>query len=94
LGSHEEIGSWGHEYVRHLTGEISQEWQELDNEKRESSVTREQLEKLISKVVPYLMAHNAEAEACDILMEVEKIDTLEKFVDESAYNRVCLYLKR
>ena len=26
LGENKDIGDWGHEYVRHLAGEISQEW--------------------------------------------------------------------
>jgi len=89
LGSHEEIGSWGHEYVRHLTGEVSAEWQELAPEDNDQ---REKLMNLVTDVVPYLMGHNAEAEACDVLMEIERLDTLEKYVDESAFSRVCLYL--
>ena len=40
------------------------------------------------------MHHNAEAEACDLMMEVEKLDEIVKYVDEAAYSRVCLYLKR
>lgn len=30
LGSREAVGSWGHEYVRHLTAELTQEWNEID----------------------------------------------------------------
>ncbi|KAI0242456.1 26S proteasome non-ATPase regulatory subunit 2 [Lamellibrachia satsuma] len=91
LGSHEHIGSWGHEYVRHLTGEVAQEWQELEGD---TMVARKaELTKLIGEIVPYLMEHNTEAEACDLLMEVEKIGDLEQYVDENAYQRVCLYLK-
>ena len=52
------------------------------------------LTKLTRDIVPYLMEHNTEAEACDLLMEVEKLDDLEQYVDENAYQRVCLYLKR
>lgn len=25
-GSSEDIGSWGHEYIRHLAGEVAAEW--------------------------------------------------------------------
>ena len=25
-GSDEDIGSWGHEYIRHLAGEVAAEW--------------------------------------------------------------------
>lgn len=50
--------------------------------------------KLITDIIPYLMAHNAEAEACDALMEIEQLDTLGEYVDENAFPRVCLYLMR
>ncbi|KAK3103587.1 hypothetical protein FSP39_020371 [Pinctada imbricata] len=89
LGSKEEIGSWGHEYVRHLAGQVAQEWQDLgeqDNEMREKLLT------MTKEIVPYHMDHNAEAEACDLLMEIEKLDLLQNYVDENVYPRVCLYL--
>lgn len=81
------IGDWGHEYVRHLSGEIATNWPEA------SDPFRATLIELIQQIVPYNMAHNAEAEACDLLMEVEKLELLEQYVDESAYPRVCLYLQ-
>ena len=74
---------------RHLTSEISAEWQESEDKDK-----RAPLEKMIEEIVPYLMGHNAEAEACDLLMEVERVDDLLRFVEESAFARVCLYLKR
>ena len=55
---------------------------------------RAKLVGLARQIVPYNMAHNAEAEACDLLMEIERLDLLEQYVDESAYPRVCLYLTR
>ncbi|XP_022694054.1 26S proteasome non-ATPase regulatory subunit 2-like, partial [Varroa jacobsoni] len=85
IGSSDEIGSWGHEYVRHLSAEIAQEW--ALNEK-----ARPELLGLTRQIVPYHMAHNAEAEACDLLMEVEQLGLLEEFVDAEAYPRVCRYL--
>ncbi|XP_067655757.1 26S proteasome non-ATPase regulatory subunit 2-like [Haliotis asinina] len=88
-GSKEEIGSWGHEYVRHLAGQVAQEWQDTDEKDTEM---REKLTNLAKAIVPYHMDHNAEAEACDVLMEMEKLDLLTDYVDENAYPRVCLYL--
>ncbi len=38
-------------------------------------------------IVPSQMKHHAEAEACDLLMEVELLDLLEQYVDDAAYNR-------
>lgn len=89
LGSNENIGSWGHEYVRHLAGEIAQEWADIPEKDTD---LKEKLVKLAEEIVPYNMKHNAEAEACDLLMEIEKLDLLEKYVDESVFARVCLYL--
>lgn len=40
------------------------------------------------------MRHNAEADACDLLMEIERLDLLETFVDKDTFPRVCLYLTR
>ncbi|CAH1786305.1 unnamed protein product [Owenia fusiformis] len=91
LGSKEEIGSWGHEYVRHLSGEVAAEWQETDDSNKEK---QKQLLQLVTDIVPYHMDHNAEAEACDLLMEVERLDLLEQegYVSKDAHARVCLYL--
>uniref|UniRef100_A0A8C4X5V2 26S proteasome non-ATPase regulatory subunit 2 n=1 Tax=Erpetoichthys calabaricus TaxID=27687 RepID=A0A8C4X5V2_ERPCA len=89
LGSQEELASWGHEYVRHLAGEVAKEWQELDENDK---VQQETLLKLVKEIVPYNMGHNAEHEACDLLMEIEKLDMLELYIDENAYAKVCLYL--
>uniref|UniRef100_A0A665TWY9 26S proteasome non-ATPase regulatory subunit 2 n=1 Tax=Echeneis naucrates TaxID=173247 RepID=A0A665TWY9_ECHNA len=89
LGSQEELASWGHEYVRHLAGEVAKEWQEVEeNDKTQ----QETLLKLVKEIVPYNMAHNAEHEACDLLMEIERLDMLENYIDENAYGKVCLYL--
>lgn len=49
---------------------------------------------LAKQIVPYHMAHNAEAEACDLLMEIEHMELLKMYVDENTYPRVCLYLTR
>lgn len=76
-------------YCRHVTGEITQEWQTV-----EDATQKDKLYTLVKEIIPYLMEHNAEAEACDALMEIEKIDTLHDYVDESAFPRVCLYLTR
>lgn len=77
--------------IRHLAGEVAKEWQELDDAEK---TQREPLLTLVKEIVPYNMAHNAEHEACDLLMEIEQVDMLEKDIDENAYAKVCLYLTR
>lgn len=76
----------------HLAGEIAGEWAETDIS--ENKEIRDKLILLTKQIVPYNMAHNAEAEACDLLMEIERLDLLEQYVDENIYHRVCLYLTR
>jgi len=85
----EEVEAWGHEYVRHLAGEIVQEFNNLGAE--EENVKKD-LIALAKEIVPSQMKHHAEAEACDLLMEIEQLHLLDNYIDENAYNRVCLYL--
>lgn len=77
-----------------MSGEITQEWSELTDRDGEEEEIKSKLIQLINQIIPYNMAHNAEAEACDLLMEIERLDLLEEFVDETYYSRVCLYLTR
>eukprot|EP00124_Ichthyophonus_hoferi_P001063 Ihof_evm3s49 gene=Ihof_evmTU3s49 len=91
VGTKDSVGSWGHEYVRHLSTEIAQAY----DEKEEEGLTKVPVERLVAlaeEIVPYCMRHNAEAEACDLLMEIERVDLLEKYVEKEDYPRVCLYL--
>lgn len=83
-----DLAEWGHEYVRHLALEIGEEYQyNLDNE-----VSNDELLKLSLKIVPLFLKHNAEADAVDLLLEVEAIDKLIDFVDKDTFARVCLYM--
>ena len=76
---------------RHLAGQVSQEWQETGD----GDVDRRALlTSLAKEIIPYHMSHNAEAEACDLMMEIELLDLAMEYVDEQAYPRVCLYLTR
>ena len=49
---------------------------------------------LIQDITSYCLEHSAEAEACDLLMEIEKIDVIEDLVSKDTHERVCLYLTR
>lgn len=59
-----------------------------------SGVPAEDLFKLATQIVPYFMQHNAETDACDLLMEIERLDFLHDIVESSTFLRVCLYLTR
>jgi len=88
----EEIELWGHEYVRHLSGEVVMEYNGLTEDDDSNGAIKTQMVEMAKNIVPSQMKHHAEAEACDLLMEVEQLGLLQQYVDESAYNRVCLYL--
>lgn len=73
---------------RHLAEEIRGEFSEREEGKVED------LMKLANEIIPYDMKHNAEIDACDLAMEIERLDLLETYVDKSTFKRVCLYLSR
>ncbi|KAI9821801.1 MAG: proteasome regulatory particle base subunit [Pycnora praestabilis] len=88
LAPSEDLGSWGHEYVRHLALEIGQEYQKrLTDEK-----SYQDLVDLALSLVPFFLSHNAEADAVDLMSELEMIEEIPKFLDENTFARVCLYM--
>lgn len=100
-GSRVDIGSWGHEYVRCLSGQISEEYNKRQLEEAELMETDKDTDDLIALVddiLPFLMSHNSEAEAADLLLETQQlrklVDMNPPVVDERNYERVCLYLLR
>ena len=88
LAKSEDLGSWGHEYIRHLALEIGQEYQNRLNAEKETK----DLVDLSLSLVPYFLSHNAEADAVDLLSELEIIEEIPRFLDENTYARVCLYM--
>ncbi|GLC40481.1 hypothetical protein PLESTB_000708900 [Pleodorina starrii] len=90
VGSTTDLGIWGHEYIRHLSGEIAEEFRV--RREADSAAVVDDLMALVKQIVPYHMTHNAEPEAVDLLLEVESLDLLESHVDEKNFGRTCLYL--
>lgn len=88
LSQSNDLGSWGHEYIRHLALEIGQEYQNRVNDEAEV----QDLIDLSLSLIPYFLSHNAEADAVDLLSELEMIEEMPKFLDENTYARVCLYM--
>jgi len=87
-GSMQDIGGWGHEFIRHLSGEISTEW----DSRLEKKSSTEDLQNLVNQIVPFNMKHNAEHEACDLLLEIGQIEQIMEYVDENNYTKVGRYL--
>ena len=88
LAPSEDLGAWGHEYVRHLALEIGQDYQRRMTDDEDA----QDLIKLSDTLVPYFLSHNAEADAVDILSELERIQEIQQYLDENTYSRVCLYM--
>jgi len=53
---------------------------------------KEALLRLAREIIPYNLDHNAEAEACDLAMELEHLDILQDAVHNEHHQRVCAYL--
>ena len=69
---------------RQLEGEIADEWA--------IRTDKDELLPLVESIIKFDMKHNAEIQACDLLMEIDRLDLLETHMDETNYPRVCLYL--
>lgn len=71
-----------------MAGEISEAY----HDRQADGEPTDDLLSLVKQIVPYHMAHNAEPEAVDLLVEVERLDLLTQYVDEGNCRRTCLYL--
>ncbi|KAE9388117.1 26S proteasome regulatory complex, non-ATPase subcomplex, Rpn1 subunit [Gymnopus androsaceus JB14] len=99
-------GTWGHEYVRHLAAELGEEFEyrevqedgaapaDSETPKVELPGTMEDLRSLAKECSSFLLNHNAEPDAVDLLQELEMIEDIVKLVDENTFDRVCQYMTR
>ncbi|KAJ1665008.1 proteasome regulatory particle base subunit [Coemansia sp. RSA 1813] len=85
------ISEWGHEYVRHIAMEIGAEYGERVDEDSKDTPT-DQLLKIALEVVPFFLKHNAEADAVDLLVELEHYELIVDYVSKDTFERVCLYM--
>jgi 26S proteasome regulatory subunit N1 len=73
-GTRTGITQWGHEYLRTLSGEISSEYKKRVEANLGTDLP--DLQFLIDSIVPYNMTHNAEPEAVDLLLEINRLPML------------------
>lgn len=52
----------------------------------------DEINQLVDQIIPEFINHNEEPEAVDLLLEVERLESLSKFTNENNFERVCLYL--
>lgn len=103
-------GTWGHEYVRHLAAELGEEFtlREDEDEETPAPTDKDATEKSVVKLpgtiddlrvlgkqcAVFLLGHNAEPDAVDLLEELEIVDEIAELVDENTFGRVCQYMIR
>lgn len=84
------VGNWGHEYVRNLAGEIGKEYAHRE----ETNASCDDLEELVDEILPFFINHNADFDAADLLLEVEKLGKLNKYVNKDNVLRINMYMLR
>jgi 26S proteasome regulatory subunit N1 len=98
----------GHEYIRHITAELGEEYTvregdtleqpEGENNSAEPDIelpgTIEDLRGLAKQCALFFLDHNAEPDTVDLLEELEIINGITRLVDEITYGRVCQYMIR
>ncbi len=89
LGQEEPVAAWGHEYVRHLAMEISDERAKLVSEGQSD----EHLVPLAIEICRFFLEHNGEPDTCDLLFELERLDKIVELIEGHDHHRVCLYLE-
>ncbi|KAF7637169.1 26S proteasome non-ATPase regulatory subunit 2 [Meloidogyne graminicola] len=76
--------------------DLVQEWQNHDSESTEDNLYREEtILPKVKELVRHNLTNNAEIEACDLLMEIERIDILKEMAQQLEhldYERICLYI--
>lgn len=92
----DNLGSWGHEFVRSLAGEIGLEYNArvIKGSDPDDDAPFSDLLSMVDVIVPFHVSHNAEAEAVDLLIEVQRLKKLLDLdtIDDHNYGRICLYL--
>jgi 26S proteasome regulatory subunit N1 len=93
-GNVTDLASWGSEYVRCLTAQLAADWatrsDAADPDARAAALAP--LNVIVDQLVPYYVSQNAEPEACDLLLEVDRIEAIAATLDAANFERVCLYL--
>lgn len=92
-GQQNDIGDWGHEYVRHLAMEII-ETVSVMAENVNIEEERNRLGPITIDVCTFFLDHHSEPDACDLLYEIGQLSLLPDLVTKPGRNhkRVCLYL--
>lgn len=87
-GTVTDLSSWGHEYVRHICGEIAEAW----HERVESDQATDDLVSLVNQILPFKLQHKREFEAVDLLIDVDLIGRVIEIITSDNCHSVCKYI--
>ena len=88
LGCHTDLHIWGHEYLRNLAGVISKQWCSFhDNEEKLSIVNH-----FVEQIVDFMFNHQDEPTAIDLLIEINQIGKISKWITDENFSCVSQYL--
>ncbi|CBZ24022.1 proteasome regulatory non-ATPase subunit,putative [Leishmania mexicana MHOM/GT/2001/U1103] len=87
-GTKNDLAQWGHEYLRFLAGAIGEEWRERPTNKESTDY----LNGFVDQIVSYMLAHQDEATAIDLLMEIDGVTRILPLVEASNYKRIANYI--
>lgn len=93
-GTSTDLADWGHEYMRFLAGEIAAEWEKRVDAAAEAGTTPDasDLRGLQSQIVEFMLHHQDESTAIDLLIENEDLGFVLPFVDENNFHRIAQYI--
>ncbi|KEG15251.1 putative 26S proteasome regulatory non-ATPase subunit [Trypanosoma grayi] len=87
-GTQDDLAQWGHEYLRFLAGSIGAEWKERTG--KAEGVNH--LIGFVKQIVSYMVTHQDEPTAVDLLMEVEDMNAILPLADSHNHRRIANYL--
>lgn len=88
-GTTNDLALWGHEYLRFLAGHVAEEWKERVSKNESTGY----LNTFVDQIVQFMVQHQDDPSAIDLLVEIDDIDRIIELVEESNYRRVAKYLE-
>lgn len=87
-GTQDDLAQWGHEYLRFLAGAIAEEWRERAG----NGEPTDHLNGFVDQIVSYMLTHQDEATAIDLLMEIDDVARILPQVETANFKRIANYI--
>ncbi|KPA80268.1 putative Proteasome regulatory non-ATPase subunit [Leptomonas pyrrhocoris] len=87
-GTTDDLAQWGHEYLRFLAGAIAEEWRDRAG----NHDPTDHLNGFVDQTVTYMLMHQDEATAIDLLLEIDGVARILPHAEASNYKRIANYI--